>query len=122
MNSLPMSCALLVLLGTVQTSTELQQKFDDLEALALGILKCPKDINIPVEYLNLSFLIKKLSGGYHLVTVFADVGCYSKPLPSLLPDVDSTLHVIAHWNHIATDLTSAFFFFFVFYLFFSFTV
>ena len=70
---------------------ELQQKFDELEAL-------------------LSFLVKKPSGGYRLVTAFADVGRYSKPQPSLIPDVDSTLRLIAQWKHIiATDLTSAFY-------------
>ena len=56
---------------------ELQQKFDELETL--GVFKRPEDINIPVEYLNPSFLIKKPSGGYRLVTAFADVGRYSKP-------------------------------------------
>ena len=45
---------------------ELQQKFDELEAL--GVFKRPEDINIPVEYLNPSFLVKKPSGGYRLVT------------------------------------------------------
>ena len=72
---------------------ELQQKFDELETL--GVFKRPKDINIPVEYLNPSFLIKKPSGGYRLVTAFADVGRYSKPQPSLMPDIDSTLRLIA---------------------------
>ena len=87
---------------------ELQQKFDELEAL--GVFKRPEDINIPVEYLNPSFLVKKPSGGYRLVTAFADVGRYSKPQPSLMPDVDSTLRLIAQWKHIiATDLTSAFY-------------
>ena len=87
---------------------ELQQKFDELEAL--GVFKRPEDINIPVEYLNPSFLVKKPSGGYRLVTAFADVGRYSKPRPSLMPDVDSTLRLIAQWKHIiATDLTSAFY-------------
>ena len=87
---------------------ELQQKFDELEAL--GVFKCPEDINIPVEYLNPSFLVKKPSGGYRLVTAFADVGHYSKPQPSLMPDVDSTLRLIVQWKHIiATDLTSAFY-------------
>ena len=56
---------------------ELQQKFDKLEAL--GVFRRPEDINIAVDYLNLSFLIKKANGGYCLVTAFADVGCYSKP-------------------------------------------
>ena len=31
------------------------------------------------------------AGGYRLVTAFSDVGSYSKPQPSLTPDVDSTL-------------------------------
>ena len=87
---------------------ELQHKFDELEAL--GVVRRPEDINIAVEYLNPSFLIKKAKGGYRLVTAFADVGRYSKPQPSLMPDVDSTLRLIAQWKHIAaTDLTSAFY-------------
>lgn len=44
-----------------------------------------------MEYINPSFLVKKPSGGFRLVTAFADVGRYSKPQPSLIPDVDSTL-------------------------------
>ena len=87
---------------------ELQQKFDELEAL--GVFRRPEDINITVEYLNPSFLVKKPSGGSRLVTAFADVGRYSKPQPSLMPDVDSTLRHIAQWKHIvASDLTSAFY-------------
>ncbi|KAL9978907.1 hypothetical protein ACROYT_G016491 [Oculina patagonica] len=87
---------------------ELQQKFDELETL--GVFRRPEDINVAVEYLNPSFLIKKANGGYRLVTAFADVGRYSKPQPSLMPDVDSTLRLIAQWKHIvATDLTSAFY-------------
>jgi len=55
-------------------------------------------------------LIKKPRGGYCLVTAFADVGCYSKPQPSLMPDVDSKLCLIAQWKHIiTTDLTSTFY-------------
>ena len=44
-----------------------------------------------VEYLNPSFLVKKRNGEFRLVTAFTDVGRYSKPQPSLMPDVDSTL-------------------------------
>ena len=87
---------------------ELQQNLDELEALS--VFKRPEDINISVDYLNQSFLIKKPSGGYRLVTAFTDVGRYSKPQPSLIPDVDSTLRLNAQWKHIiATDLTSAFY-------------
>ena len=87
---------------------ELQQKFDELEAV--GVFKRPEDINTVAEYLNPSFLIKKPNGGFRLVTAFADVGRYCKPQPSLMPDVDSTLRNIARWKYIiATDLTSAFY-------------
>lgn len=88
--------------------TELQQKFDELEQL--GVFRRPEDVGVSVEYLNPSFLVRKQSGGYRLVTAFADVGRYSKPQPSLMPDVDSTLRQVAQWRHlIATDLTNAFY-------------
>ena len=78
---------------------ELQEKFDHLEQL--GVFQRHEDVGITVEYLN---------GGSRVVTAFADVGRYSKPQPSLLPDMDSTLRHIAQWSHIiVTDLTSAFY-------------
>jgi hypothetical protein len=87
---------------------ELQQKFDELEAI--GVFKRPEDLGVTVEYLNPSFLVKKPSGGTRLVTAFADVGRYSKPQPSLMPDIDSTLRTIARWKYvIVSDLTSAFY-------------
>ena len=87
---------------------ELQHKFDELEKL--GVFARPEDMGITVEYLNPSFLIKKPSGGFRLVTAFADVGRYSKPQPSLMPNVDSILRKIAQWKYlITTDLTSAFY-------------
>ncbi|KAJ8369657.1 hypothetical protein SKAU_G00096850 [Synaphobranchus kaupii] len=87
---------------------ELQAKFDQLEEL--GVFRHPEDVDVAVEYLNPSFLVKKPNGGSRMVTAFADVGRYSKPKPSLLPNVDSTLRLIACWKHIVvTDLTSAFY-------------
>ena len=87
---------------------ELQEKFDHLDQL--GVFQRPEDVGITVEYLNPSFLVKKPNGGSRLVTAFADVGRYSKPQPSFLPDVDSTLRRIAQWSHIIlSDLTSAFY-------------
>ena len=71
---------------------DLQNKFDELEKL--GVFKRPEDINVAVKYLKPSFLVKKSNGGYHLVAAFANVGRYSKPQPSLIPDVDSTLRQI----------------------------
>ena len=64
-----------------------------------------------MEYLNPSFLVKKPNGGSCLVTAFADaVERYSKPQPALLPDVDSSLHLVAQLKQIiVTDLTSAFY-------------
>ena len=87
---------------------ELQEKFDEFESQ--GIFQPPENLGITVEYLNPSFLIKKPNGGHRLVTAFADVGRYSKPQPSLLPDVDSILRTIAKWKYIiVSDLTSAFY-------------
>ena len=87
---------------------ELQQRFDELEHQ--GVFRRPEDIGITAEYLNPSFLVKKPSGGFRLVTAFTDVGRYCKPQPSLMPDVDSTLRTIAQWKYIIqTDLTSAFY-------------
>ena len=87
---------------------ELQQKFNELEHL--GAFKRTEDIGVSVEYLNPSFLIRKPNGGSRLVTTFAEVGRYSKPQLSLMPDVDFTLRLIRQWKHIiVTDLTSAFY-------------
>ena len=87
---------------------ELQAKFDELEQAE--VFRRPEDLGITVEYLNPSFLVKKPSGGHRLVTAFADVARYSKPQPSLMPDVDSTLRTIAPWRYmIKTDLTRAFY-------------
>ena len=77
---------------------ELQEKFDELEKA--GVFVRPEDVNIAVEYVNPSFLIAKPNGGHRLVTAFADVGRYSKPQPSLMPDVDSTLRHIAQWKYV----------------------
>ena len=88
--------------------SELQAHFDTLEGK--DVFRHPEDLGIVVEYLNPSFLVKKASGGRRLVTAFADVGRYSKPQPSLMPSVNSTLQQIASWKFIiTTDLTSAFY-------------
>ena len=87
---------------------ELQEKFDELEKA--GVFVRPEDVNIALEYVNPSFLIPKSNGGHRLVTAFADVGRYSKPQPSLIPDVDSTLRHIAQWKYVCiSDLSSAFY-------------
>ena len=60
--------------------------------------------------MNPSFLVKKPSGGFHLVTSFGEVAQYSKPQPALMPDVNATLQSIGQWKYIIqTDLTQAFY-------------
>ena len=87
---------------------ELHRKFDELENQ--GVFARSESLGITAEYLNPSFLVKKTSGGFRLFTAFAEVGHYSKPQPSLMPDVDSTLRSIARWKYLITsDLTSAFY-------------
>jgi len=65
---------------------------------------------VSVEYLSLSFLVKKPNGGHRLVTSFSEVGRYSKRQPSLMPPVDNVLRDIDKWNHIiVTDLLQSFY-------------
>ena len=64
---------------------ELQQKFDELEKQ--GVFRRPEDVSVTAEYLNPSFLVKKPSGGFWLVTAFRDIGRYSKPQPLCLTSI-----------------------------------
>jgi hypothetical protein len=90
------------------TFDELQQKFDDLEEA--GVFAKPEDVGITVEYLNISFLVKKPSGGHRLVTSFGEVANYCKPQPSLMPSVDKVLRDIAGWKYIiVSDLLQSFY-------------
>lgn len=87
---------------------ELQNKCDELEDQ--GVLAKPEQVGVNVEYLNLSFLVRKPSGGSRLVTAFGEVGRYAKPQPSLMPNVDSVLRDIGKWRYIiTTDLLQSFY-------------
>ena len=87
---------------------ELQAKFDELEKA--GVFLKPEDAGVTVEYLNLSFLVQKPSGGSRLVTSFGEVGQYSKPQPALMPNVDDTLRDIGRWKYIiVSDLLKSFY-------------
>jgi len=66
--------------------------FDELEQAK--VFRLPEVLGITVEYPYPSFLVKKPSGRHRLVTAFADVARYSKPQPSLMPDVNTTLRTI----------------------------
>lgn len=86
----------------------LQQKFDELELA--GVFIKPELIGINVEYINPSFLVKKPSGGFRLVTSFGEVGKYSKPQPALMSNVDNTLRRLGQWRYIIqADLSQAFY-------------
>ena len=80
---------------------DLQQKFDKVENCS--VFKCPDDAGVIAEYLNPLFLVKKSSGGFRLVTTFGDVGQFCKPLPFLMPDVNTTLCLIGQWKYISTS-------------------
>jgi hypothetical protein len=53
---------------------QLQEKFDELEQV--GFFAKPEDIGVPVEYLNMSFLVPKPQNkdDFRLVTAFGEVG------------------------------------------------
>ena len=57
----------------------LQDKFDELENL--GVMAKPEDVGVIVEHVSPSFLVKKPSGDYRLVTNFSHIGSYAKPIP-----------------------------------------
>lgn len=56
------SCGQLVLL---------QAQFNELESM--GVFRKPEDVKVTVEYLNQSFLVKKGSSEFRLVTAFSEV-------------------------------------------------
>ena len=86
----------------------LQNKFDELESG--GVFVKPESVGVVAEYLNMSFLTPKSNGGHRLVTSFGEVGLYSKPQPSIMPNVDDTLRCLGKWKYIVkTDLNQAFY-------------
>ncbi len=87
----------------------LQEKFDDLERQ--GVLRKPEEIDVVAEYLNMSFLVEKPgSTDMRFVTAFSEIGEYSKPQPSVMPNVEDTLRTIGRWKYIIkTDLQQAYF-------------
>ena len=88
---------------------QLQDKFDELESQ--GVFVRPEEVNVAVEHVSPSFLIRKPSGdGYRLVTAFTSIGEYCKTLPVSMPTVDDTLRNIASWKYlIKTDLRDSFY-------------
>lgn len=87
----------------------LQDKFDELESQ--GVFARPEDVDVVVQHVSPSFLVRKSSGiGYRLVTAFTTLGEYIKPLPTLMPTVENTLRTVSEWKFIiTTDLRDAFY-------------
>ena len=90
------------------TLRELQAKFDELEDA--GVFAKPEQVIVHTEYLETLFHVKKPNGGSRLVTSFGEVAQYSKPQPSLMPNVDSVLREIGKWKFmVITDLLKSFY-------------
>ena len=89
--------------------SELQKKFDAL--VSKGVFKRPQDVGVTVEVVNPSFLVKKKSSNdKRLVTDFGTIASYCRPTPTLMPDVDSILRLIATWKYIVkADFTDSYF-------------
>ena len=86
----------------------LQDKFDELERQ--GVFARPEEVDVVVEHVSISFLVKKSNGGHRLVTAFTALGQYCKTLPVTMSTVDSVLRMLGGWNYIiTTDLRDAFY-------------
>ena len=86
----------------------LQDKFDELESN--GVFGRPEDYGVVVEHVSTSFLVRKGSGGYRLVTAFTALSDYTKTLPTLMPTVEDMLRTVSEWKFIiSTDLKDAFY-------------
>ena len=78
----------------------LQSKFDELECQ--GVFARQEDVNVVVEHVSPSFLVRKQSEGYRLVTAFTTIGQCSKALQWKTP--------CAPWRYIiVTDLLDSFY-------------
>ena len=86
----------------------LQEKFDELESE--NVFGRPEDFGITVEHVSPSFLVKKTSTGFRLVTAFTALGEFTKTLPTIMPTVENMFRTISEWKFIIkTDLKDAFY-------------
>lgn len=86
----------------------LQDTFDYL--LSEGVFSRAEDVGQPVEYVHPSFLIKKASGGYRLVTSFGEMANYCRTQPTVNSNVEHTLHQIGQYEEIiVADLKDSYF-------------
>lgn len=86
----------------------LQAKCDEL--VQQGVLARPEDVNVSVEYVSPSFLIKKSSGGHRLVTAFNELAEHTRHQPTAMPNVDDVLRSIGQWKYVVkSDLRQAYY-------------
>lgn len=86
----------------------LQDKMDNLEDQ--NVLSTAEKVDIDIEYLNLSFLMRKKDGGARYVTSFGEVAEYAKPQPSLMSNAEDTLRQVCQWKFIVqTDLSDSYY-------------
>lgn len=86
----------------------LQEKFDEL--YRGGVIARAEEVGVAVEYVHPSFLVKKPSGGFRLVTSFGTVAEYARPQPTCTSNVEHVIHQIGQWKYlIKADLTSSYF-------------
>ena len=86
----------------------LQQQFDILEKA--GVFRKPEEVGVVAEYINMSFLVPKKDETGRLVTSFGPVAQFSKPQPSIMPNVDGTIRQIGQWKYlIKSDLSKAYY-------------
>ena len=58
-------------------------------------------VGVAAEHVSPSFLVRKQSGGYRLVTAFTSLSEYCETLPTVMPSVDDALRTMASWKYIA---------------------
>ena len=86
----------------------LQDKFDELEGD--GVVRRPEDVDVEIEHVSPSFLVRKANGEFRLVTNFTSLTDFCKTLPTIMPTVESVLQTMASWKYIIiTDLKDAFY-------------
>ena len=91
-----------------ENKEELQRMMDYLKDQ--GVLSRAEDVQQPIEYVHPSFLVKKRSGGYRLVTSFGQMAEFARPQPTINTNVEHALHQIGQFEHlIITDLKDSYF-------------
>ena len=70
----------------------------------------PEDLDMKVECVSPSFLVKKSEHDFQLVTAFNTIGNYTKPSPSHTITTDDMFSLLAQHKYIIkTDITKQFF-------------